>query len=71
MKTLIIALSLLCMPAIAVSGAQPMTEPASQAQDQMSAQQRARLKQRDMRHCLEKKSNRDIHRCAVGKNTRK
>jgi hypothetical protein len=72
MKTWIIALSLLCMPAFAASdGAQPAAESATQAQNQMSAKERARLKQRDMRHCLEKKTNREIHRCAVGKNKRK
>jgi hypothetical protein len=72
MKTWIIALSLLCMPAFALADeAQPAAETASQAQKQMSAREKARLKQRDMRHCLEKKSNIEIHRCAVRKGKRK
>jgi hypothetical protein len=74
MKTWMIALPLLCMTpyALADDMAPPaVAETTTQTQKPMTAQEKARLKQRDMRHCLEKKTNREIHRCAVGKNKRK
>lgn len=73
MKTWLIALPLLCMSpyALADEMAPPAAaETAPQAQKKMTAQEKARLHQRDMRHCLEKKTNREIHRCAVRKNKR-
>ncbi len=74
MKSWILVLPLLCLTpfALADDPAQPAaSEAASQTQKTMTAQEKARLKQRDMRHCLEKKTNREIHRCTAGKNKRK
>jgi uncharacterized membrane protein YgcG len=68
MKSWILVLPLLCLTpfALADDPAQPAaSEAAPQTQKTMAAQEKARLKQRDMRHCLEKKSNREIHRCTV------
>lgn len=68
MKSWILVLPLLCLTpfALADDPAQPAaSEAASQTQKTMTAQEKARLKQRDMRHCLEKKTNREIHRCTV------
>lgn len=68
MKTRFAALSYLLIYGLAASvgaaehAAAPIETP---SQKQMTAQERARLHQRDMRHCLDKKSNSEIHRCAV------
>jgi uncharacterized membrane protein YgcG len=68
MKSWILVLPLLCLTpfVLADDPAQPAAaEASSQTQKTMTAQEKARLKQRDMRHCLEKKTNREIHRCTV------
>ena len=49
----------------AAAPAEPAAPNESQPPKQMTAQDRARLHQRDMRHCLDKKTNREIHRCTV------
>ncbi len=70
MKTWFIALPLVFAANAALAADQ--TEPAaSQSQQKMTAQEKARMHQRDMRHCLDKKTNREIHRCTVKKNKRK
>lgn len=52
--------------AVSVGAAEPAAAPnETPSQKQMTTQERARLHQRDMRHCLDKKSNNEIHRCAV------
>lgn len=71
MKTWLTALPLLCMSPFALADEPPAPPEIVQAQKQMTAQEKARLKQRDMRPCLDKKSNKDIHRCAAGKHKRK
>lgn len=74
MKSWILVLPLLCLTpfVLADDPAQPAAaETSSQTQKTMTAKEKARLKQRDMRHCLDKKSNREIHRCVAARNKRK
>jgi hypothetical protein len=78
MKTWFIALPFLFAANIALAAdpepapaATPMetdkAQTAPQAQKKMTARDRARLHQRDMRHCLDKKTNKEVHRCAIRK----
>lgn len=73
MKTWYFALPVLCSACL-VQAADPAgpaaAQAASQARQQMTAQERARQHQRDMRYCLDNKSNKAIHRCAVKRNKR-
>lgn len=74
MKSWILVLPLLCLTPFALAddpAQHAAAETASQTQKTMTAQEKARLKQRDMRHCLDKKSNREIHRCVAARNKRK
>ena len=67
MKTRFVPLLILLFSGLAAAAApaEPAAPNESQPPKQMTAQDRARLHQRDMRHCLDKKTNREIHRCTV------
>lgn len=67
MKAILILFSLIFpATAFAAGSAEPTTaHNETTSQKPVTAQERARMHQRDLRHCLDKKNNREIHRCAV------